>query len=140
LALIPITIYRELGKLAPDLAAYLDARGQLYEVERPDGSVHWFVDDSLPRESEITDEIIASTVAFALFAETDEGLEFVGQYPTLVAAETAKSNAKVVISAPVIDVPDEDEWDSLHGEKAEPAQPPAPVDEFGQPVIQDDDS
>lgn len=126
MAHIPLTIYRELTQPVPgDLADWLDLRGQLYEVEDPGGRVHAFVDGDMPRDQDITEEIVRATSGFALFAETDEGPEFVASYSRLVDAIEARQSAKVTISASVVDAPSGSGWDSLSGAREQyPEAPP----------------
>lgn len=120
MAYIPLTIYRELGSIPGDLANYLGARDQLYEVEDPSGKLHYFVDDELPRDSEITDDIIRHTASFALFVDTDDGPEHVATYGSLVDAIEARQAAKVTVVAPQVELEKAGTtWDSITGEAGE---------------------
>ena len=100
-----VDIYRELGDAPDSLLDWLERRGQLYNVIDPKGNEHVFIDNDLPRDSDITQEIVANTRGFALFSE--EG-EFIGTYRSLDRAIAAQAGAKLVVQAEVEAEPDDD--------------------------------
>ena len=101
-----VEIYRELNEPSPGLLAWLEARDQVWVLPGAKGEEHHFIDNDLPRDSEITDEIVANTRGFALF--TEEG-GYVGSYRSLDRALKAQAGAKVVVQADVEGAePDED--------------------------------
>jgi hypothetical protein len=127
-----ITIYRELGNPSPDLVRWLDARNQLFEVDDPKGNSHLYIDDSIPRDADITEEIVGRlpakhgdmtfpglqgcTIGFALFRdEPDEnGDYFIASFNSLDKAEQAKASARIVVSADISGV--ETGWSSLESD------------------------
>ena len=104
-----VAIFRELGEHAPqNILDWLELRGQLYPLTDPKTKIeHLFIDNDLPRDVEITDAIMASTVGFALF---DEDGEYIGSYRSLDRASAAQAGAKRVVKADLDmdDAPDED--------------------------------
>lgn len=103
-----VQIFRELGERTPqNILDWLELRGQLFTVVDPKKNEHLFIDNDLPRDVEITDAIMASTIGFALF--DDEG-EYIGSYRSLDRAAAAQAGAKRVVKADLDmdDAPDED--------------------------------
>jgi hypothetical protein len=74
-------------------------------MEDAKGVEHYFIDNDLPRDSDITEEIVANTKGFALF--TEEG-KYIGSYRSLDRAVAAQAGAKIVVQADVDADPDED--------------------------------
>jgi len=103
-----VQIYRELGEAPVHTLEWLEKRGQLFNVIDPKGKEHVFVDNDLPRDSEITEALVGNTVGFALF--TEDG-EYVGSYRALDRAIAAQKGARLVVTADVEADPDEDEPD-----------------------------
>jgi hypothetical protein len=91
-------VYREIGQANPDLINWLDLRDQLYSVTDPEGKERVFVDNDIPRDSDITPLIVDETVGFALF---DNQGEYVNSYETLNAAIKAQQSARIVVSTEV---------------------------------------
>jgi hypothetical protein len=99
-----VSVYRELNAPSPSLIAWLEARDQLYYVVDPRGVEHMFVDNDLPRDQDISEELVLHT-GFALFG--DDG-EYIGSYRSLDRAIKAAAGAKTVVTADVEGVePDE---------------------------------
>ena len=135
-----VYVYREIADPSPSLAQWLDQRGQLFEIQDPKGKNHLYIENDIPRDADINEEIVGRepqrildgkgramtfpgvkgcTVGFALFAENrDEGtFDHIGTYRSLDRAESAARNAKVVVRADVdTEAPDET-WDSMETEK-----------------------
>lgn len=119
-----VYIYRELSPNASEsLLKWLDVRGQLFEVQDPKGRTHYFIDNDVPRESDITLEIVGGevvggaslpgcTVGFALF--TVEG-DYIGSYRSLDKAIKAAENVKIVVSADVKGAQPDEDWNSMAG-------------------------
>lgn len=98
-------IYREINDDNLKLLEWLDRRNQLDKITRDNGDVHYFVSNEVPRDTEITPQILEVTVGFALF--TDDG-EYVGSYKKLAGAIDAQAGARIVVRAEVDGVePDE---------------------------------
>jgi len=93
-----VYVYRELGDAPDSLLDWLEKRNQLYVIVRDNGDEHVFIDNELPRDSEITNAIIANTKGFALF--TEEG-DYIGSYRSLDRAIAAQGSARVVVQAEV---------------------------------------
>jgi len=122
-----LLVYRELSDPSPTLITWLDARDQLFVVVDPKGVEHSYVDNDTPRDSDITDEMVGGadtpypgcTKGFALF--TIEG-DYVASYSSVVRAEEAKANARIVTSA-VVEGDKGDlnavGWNSLEGDGTE---------------------
>jgi hypothetical protein len=117
-----LVIYRELADPSPDLVRWLEARDQLFVVQDPRGVEHSYIDNDAPRDSDITDEIIGNknqpgvvypgcTKGFAVF--TADG-DYVASYATLDKAIRAKASARIVTSAEIEGVEEDEEvsWNS----------------------------
>ena len=135
-----VYVYREIADPSPSLMEWLDVRGQLFEIQDPKGKTHLYIENDIPRDADITEEIVGRqtqvikdgkgrpmsfpgmegcTVGFALFAENRDAGTFdhIGTYRSLDRAEKAAAGAKVVVRADVeAEAPDE-VWDSLGSEK-----------------------
>jgi hypothetical protein len=103
-----VQIYRELGEAPESLLDWLEKRDQLYNIIDPTGIEHVFIDNDLPRDSEITRSIVANTKGFALFSEDGD---YIGSYRSLDRAITAQAGAKLVVQAEVEAEPDDFEDD-----------------------------
>lgn len=98
-------VYREIGQDNPDLIGWLDLRNQLFNVTDPNGKERVFVDNDVPRDSDITPLIVENTVGFALF---DNDGNYVGSYRELAGALSAQDSARIVVTTEVDGVePDE---------------------------------
>lgn len=91
-------IYREVGANDATLLEWLNRRDQLFEVTRDNGDVHRFVDNDIPRDSDITPLIIDNTVGFALFSEDGD---YMASFETLAQAIRGQENARIVITTEV---------------------------------------
>jgi hypothetical protein len=105
-----VLIYRELSPEMPSFVTeWLDARGQLIEVEDKKGNTHFIVENDVPRDPEITEAIVGPpgcTIGFGVY--DDEGNR-IGMYATVGRAEEAADKARVVTAES-----DEGmEWDSI---------------------------
>src|SRR3990167_7345508 len=101
-----VQIYRELQDPSDSLAAWLEARDQVWVLMDAKDNAHYFIDNDLPRDSDITEEIVANTRGFALF--TEDG-KYIGSYRSLDRAIVAQNGAKIVVQADVEGAePDED--------------------------------
>lgn len=131
-----VYVYREIANPSPSLMQWLDVRGQLFEIQDPKGKTHLYIENDIPRDADINEEIVGRetrktvdakgramvfpgvegcTIGFALFAENRETGTFdhIGTFRSLDRAEKAAAGAKVVIRADVEgDEPDET-WDSM---------------------------
>jgi len=91
-------IYREIHQDRADLLEWLDLRNQLYVVTDNKGKEHVFVDNDLPRDSDITPLIVENTVGFALFDDTGT---YVASYRSLDKALDAQQGARIVVATDV---------------------------------------
>lgn len=96
-----LQILRRLDNAPPDLLAYLDAHGQLFEIEGQHAG--FYIENDKPRDTEIVQDIVAHTRDFAV---ADDELEIHGHFSRLDVAERAMKGA-VVTLAVAVDV-DED--------------------------------
>ena len=87
-------IYRDLGNPIPVLLAWLQERTQLYNVVDDKGLEHLYVDNDIPRDSEITELIVGSTGGFALFTEQGKRIE---GYTDLHKAVRAQASAQLTV-------------------------------------------
>ena len=102
-----------LRELNPDMPQHvvdwLEARGQLIEVQDKKGKSHFIVENDLPRDTEVTVAIVTEcTLGFGVY--DDEGNRL-GMYRDVARAEEAADKARVVTAES-----DEGmEWDSVEG-------------------------
>lgn len=136
-----VVVFREIVDPDPGLLAWLDARDQAMEVEDQKGNTHIFIEDGIPRESEVTEMIVGRgagpgkqplagcTKGFGLFVEEEDGgyegplatfaredtaRKKAGELSALQKAEQAASTAKVTLSAEIVGV-EQSGWGSLAG-------------------------
>ena len=91
-------IFREIHQDNEGLLSWLDGRNQLYIITDPKGKEHVFVDNDIPRDSDITPMIVENTVGFALF---DDNGEYVASFRSLDKAIEAQQGARLVITTDV---------------------------------------
>lgn len=111
-----LEIYRE---ISPDssrsLLTWLERRDQLFPTEDDKGVEHLFIENDRPRDPDITEEIVARTIGFALFS--DDG-ELVGRYRALDRAIKAAETATIKVVPDIEVAPDEDWGDEKADESA----------------------
>lgn len=82
----------------PELRRYLESEGQLEEILDKQGKSHFYVDDSRPRELEITQAIMRETLLWVLLDDSNE-IRYIAN--SAKKAALALSGAKVVFVADV---------------------------------------
>lgn len=92
-----VNVYRELNGPSDSLVKWLEDRDQIYFVVDPKGREHMFVDNDLPRDADISEELVKHKM-FAIF--TEEG-DYIGSYRDLDRAIKAAKSAKVVVATDV---------------------------------------